>query len=323
MRCVLAKRFGVPVEVLELGEAPMPEPGPGQARMRLLQSPIHNHDLATIRGVYGIKPALPFIPGTEALGIVDAVGPDVDQVVVGQRVAAGGVAAAWAQSFVARAALLVPLPASIPDEVACQLVAMPLSAAILVEDLQLKAGEWMIQNAAAGAVGKVMNVLCRERGINVINLVRRKDSLAALEGERAVSTDDPHWQEKVKELTAGAPVLRAVDSVGGRAANDLMNVLGQGGVLISFGALSGEPVVVDPGNLVFKQAIIKGFWAVKRRQELTPADTRRMLGDVIRLAASNRLPLKVDGTFELAHAGEAAAAAERPGRAGKVTLRVD
>jgi NADPH:quinone reductase-like Zn-dependent oxidoreductase len=321
MRCVTVKRFGDPAQVLELGDIPMPEPGPGQARMRLLHSPIHNHDLSTIRGLYGVKPALPFIPGTEALGIVDALGSDVDQVVVGQRVVAAGVTGAWADRFVAKAAALVPLPASVVDEVACQLVAMPLSACILIEDLQLKPGEWMIQNAAAGAVGKVVNVLARERGIKVINLVRRKESLAGLDAEYALSTDDPHWGARVAELTAGAPLLRAVDSVGGRAGNDLMNVLGFGGLLVSFGALSGEPLVIDPGNLIFKQASIRGFWAVKRRQEISPADTRRMLGDVIRLAASGRLPLKVDASFDLARAAEAAVASERSGRTGKITIR--
>src|SRR5215471_4629526 len=122
MRSVLVKRFGEPSQVLEVGEVPLPEAGPGQARMRLLQSPIHNHDLATVRGLYGVKPALPFIPGTEALGIVDAVGAEVDEVVVGQRVVAAGMTGAWAERFLARAAALVPLPASIPDEVACQIV---------------------------------------------------------------------------------------------------------------------------------------------------------------------------------------------------------
>jgi NADPH:quinone reductase-like Zn-dependent oxidoreductase len=320
MRCVVVKRFGDPTQVLEMGEAPLPEPGPGQARMRLLQSPIHNHDLSTVRGEYGVKPALPFIPGTEALGIVDAVGPDVDQVVVGQRVVAAGVTSAWAERFVAKAAGLVPLPASIPDEVACQLVAMPMSACILLEDLQLEPGDWMIQNAAAGAVGKVVNVLARERGIKVINLVRRKESLVGLDVEYGLSSDDPQWAARVAELTGGAPVKRAVDSVGGRAADDLMKVLGMGGLLVSFGALSGEPLVIDPRNLLFKQASIKGFWAIKRRQEISPADTRRMLGDVIRLAASGRLPLKVEASFELARAGEAAAASEKPGRTGKISL---
>jgi NADPH:quinone reductase-like Zn-dependent oxidoreductase len=320
MKCVVAKRFGDPGQVLELGEAPVPEPGPGQARMRLLQSPIHNHDLSIVRGEYGVKPALPFIPGTEALGIVDAVGADVDQVVVGQRVAAGGVTAAWAERFIAKAAALVPLPASIPDEVACQLVAMPMSACILIEDLQLKPGDWMIQNAAAGAVAKVVNVLARDRGIKVINLVRRKESLVGLDVDNGLSSDDPRWAARVAELTGGAPVLRAVDSVGGRAADELMGVLGSGGLLLSFGALSGEPLVINPGLLIFKQASIKGFWAVKRLQEISPADTRRMLGDVIRLAASGRLPLKVEASFDLARVAEAAAASDKPGRTGKITL---
>jgi NADPH:quinone reductase-like Zn-dependent oxidoreductase len=109
--------------------------------------------------------------------------------------------------------------------------------------------------------------------------------------------------------------------VGGKAANELMNVMAPGGVLMSFGALSGQPLVIDPGNIIFKETTIKGFWATKRSERTSPADTRRMIVDLIRLATQGGLPLRVAGKFSLADVAEAAAASETPGRAGKIVLR--
>ena len=95
----------------------------------MVLSPIHNHDLAIIRGIYGRKPELPAVAGTEALGVVDKVGPQVEHLAVSQRVCAmSGGTGAWAEYFLAPAATAVPVPAGVPDESACQLLAMPLSA---------------------------------------------------------------------------------------------------------------------------------------------------------------------------------------------------
>jgi NADPH:quinone reductase-like Zn-dependent oxidoreductase len=324
MRCAVFHKFGEPREVLRTGEQPVPEPGAGQARIRMVQSPIHNHDLAIVRGVYGYRPPLPAVPGTEALGVVEAAGPEVPAALIGQRVCASGVQGAWAESFLAPAAAVVPLPAAIDDDAGCQLLAMPLSASMAIEDLAVPAGGWIIQNAANGAVGRMVDTLARERGLNVVNLVRRKETLADLKAagaERALSTDEPDWTRRVTELTGGAAVLGALDSVGGRASNDLMRVLGTGGVLMSFGALSGEPMIIDPGLLIFKETVVRGFWATRRAERTSGEDKRRMIGELLGLAATGRLPLRVETRFPLAQVTEAAVAAESPGRSGKVVLR--
>ena len=110
MRAVQIDRFGPPAEVVAAAERPLPEPGPGEARVRMLLSPLHNHDLAIVRGVYGYKPQLPAVPGTEALGRVEALGAGVTNLKVGQRVATASTNGVWAESFVAPAAKLVPMP---------------------------------------------------------------------------------------------------------------------------------------------------------------------------------------------------------------------
>jgi len=156
MRSIVHAVYGEPAEVLGLAESPLPEPGPGQARVRMQLSPIHNHDLWTVRGQYGYKPTLPAIAGSEAFGIVDTVGEGVDGLAIGQRVTTAGARGAWAEYFVVPAASLVPVPDAIDDASAAQLVAMPLSALMLLEMLDVATGDWIVQNAANGAVGKAM-----------------------------------------------------------------------------------------------------------------------------------------------------------------------
>src|SRR5258707_13294962 len=124
MRAVLINSFGNPTDVVHLGEAPIPEPGAGELRVRLLKSPIHNHDLAIIRGIYGYKPALPAIPGSEALGVVDALGAGVKGCSVGQKVAVPAGARMCAEYLTAPAKAPVPVPPTLPDGIACQLLAM-------------------------------------------------------------------------------------------------------------------------------------------------------------------------------------------------------
>src|SRR5215216_5741404 len=134
MQSVVIDQFGEPADVVHPDERPLPLPGPGEARVRMILSPIHNHDLAIVRGVYGYRPVLPAVPGTEALGIVDALGEGVQGVKVGQRVATATAQAAWAECFVSPVAKLVAVPDAMADEAACQLLAMPLSALLLLED---------------------------------------------------------------------------------------------------------------------------------------------------------------------------------------------
>jgi NADPH:quinone reductase len=315
--------FGEPERVLELIDHPTPRPGPGQVRLRLVLSPIHNHDLATIRGTYGTRPALPAIPGTEALAIVEEHGPDVQAPPIGQRVVVAGATGAWAESFLAHAAAVVPVPAAVPDEAACQLLAMPLSTLMLIEDLRVERGAWIAQNAAGGAVGRLLDVIARERGLEVVNLVRRAEAVAELESAGAkhvVATVGDDWVKRARAMIGDAQVARAIDSVGGRAANDLMKLLSPGGTLVSFGGLSGEPLLIDPGQLLFKEATVVGFWATRRSQRTPPEERRQMFGEILRLVSTGAVQLRVERRFALGEVKAAVAASERPGRKGKIAL---
>lgn len=316
--------FGDPAKVLAAEDRPLPQPGPGQVRLRMILAPVHNHDLWTVRGSYGYKPDLPAIGGSEGVGTVEALGEGVSGVTLGQRVAVAGVHGAWAEYFLAPAAALVPLPEAIRDEEAAQLVAMPFSALTLIEFLGVGSGDWIIQNAANGAVGKAVAMLARARGIHAINLVRRDaavDELAALGIGNAVSTESAGWQDRVRAMPGEGSIRAGVDSVGGKAAGQMLSLLGDDSLLVSFGTMSGGAMEIGSGDLIFKQATVKGFWGARISAAMTPADKARLMAELIRLVISDELLLPVGGIYGLDQVKEAVAASLTAGKAGKILLR--
>ncbi|CAE6811956.1 zinc-binding dehydrogenase [Paraburkholderia domus] len=324
MRSVIHSSFGNPAEVLQVAERPTPIPGAGQVRIKSTLSPIHNHDLWTIRGQYGYKPQLPAIGGSEVAGVIDAIGEGVERVKPGQRVVVAGIHEAWADYVLAPAAAVIPLPDAISDETGCQLIAMPLSAVMLLEYLHLEPGQWFIQNTANGAVGKTLAMLANARGINVVNLVRREAGIAELIElgiGNAVSTDSEGWKERVRGIVGDAPLAAGVDSVGGDASGDIFGLLGENGTLVSFGAMSGQPMRLNSGDAIFKQATVKGFWASKISEVTSGADKARMIGELLTLAVSGELKLPVEAVFDIGNVAQAAAASEKSARKGKVLLR--
>ncbi|MEQ6899838.1 zinc-binding dehydrogenase [Nocardioides sp. YIM 152588] len=324
MRAVVHQEFGEPENVLDVEEVATPEPGPGEVRLKMLLAPIHNHDLWTVRGQYGYKPELPARAGTELVGVIDAVGEGVEGLEAGQRVATAGAFGAWAEYVVTKAAGLIPVPPGLPDEVAAQLVAMPFSAISLLESLDLEAGDWLLQNAANGAVGRMVAQLAAARGINVVGLVRRDAGVDELAGHgigNIVSTESEGWADRVAELTGGAPIRAGVDSVGGKAAGEVLALLADGGTLVVFGAMNSPRLELSSGDLIFKEAVVRGFWGSKVAASM-PADQQLTLfGELIQRASDGSLTLPVEATYPLEEARAAAAANFLPGRSGKILLR--
>jgi NADPH:quinone reductase-like Zn-dependent oxidoreductase len=324
MRALVQPRFGDPAEVLSVQEVPDPRPGPGQALVRVLLSPVHNHDLWTVRGSYGFKPEMPARAGTEAIGVVAEVGEGVEGLEVGQRVATGGSFGAWAELIVAPAAGLVPVPDGISDEVAAQLVSMPFSAVALVDFLELSEGDWFVQNAANGAVGRLVAQLAEARGVHVLGLVRRADGVAELREQgigNVVATDDDGWRDRVREIVGDAPLVAGVDSVGGRAAGDVVSLLAEDGVLVVFGAMASPTLEIASGDVIFKQVVIKGFWGSKVFPAMERQKRARLMGEIVTGIASGALTLPVERVYALEEIADAARANQAPGRRGKILLR--
>jgi NADPH:quinone reductase len=324
MRALVQPRFGDPAEVLSVQEVPDPEPGPGQALVRVLLSPIHNHDLWTARGSYGFKPEMPARAGTEAVGVVEALGEGVEGLTVGQRVASGGSFGAWAELIVAPAAGLIPVPDGMSDEAASQLVSMPFSAIALLDFLEVSEGDWIVQNAANGAVGRLLAQLAEARGVHVLGLVRRADGVAELSEqgiERVVATDDGGWRDRVREIVGDAPIVAGVDSVGGSSAGDVVSLLAEDGVLVVFGAMASPTMEIGSGDVIFKQVVIKGFWGSKVFAAMSREKRGALMGELVTGLGSGALTLPVEKVYSLEEISDAARANGEPGRRGKILLR--
>ncbi|KHF77231.1 putative oxidoreductase [Acinetobacter sp. neg1] len=324
MQSIIHQSFGEPVDVLQQAEMPQPEPKAGEVRIKTIMSPMHNHDVWTVRGSYGYKPTLPAIGGSEAVGIVDAVGEGVDESKLGQRVAVAGVHGSWAEYFIAPAHGIIPLNDAIDNETAAQLIGMPISALMLLDFVNVQSGQWLIQNTANGAVGKTVAMIAQARGLQVINLVRRTDAIAEMQAlgiQHVVATDQDDWKQQVKAIHADQALIAGVDSIGGSASGEMLNLLSENSLLVSFGSMTGETMQISSGDLIFKQATVKGFWASVVSKEMPAERKKALFVELLTLAAQKKLVLPVEGVFSFDEIKTAALKATQGARQGKVLLK--
>ncbi|RIY40626.1 alcohol dehydrogenase [Psittacicella hinzii] len=323
MQAAIHRSFGEPAEVIETVNLAIPEPKADEVQIKMIYSPIHNHDLWTIRGTYGYKPELPEAGGSEAVGIVTKLGADVTNLQVGQRVAIAATHGTWGEYFTGPAASCVPIPEQMSDEDAAQLIAMPFSSITLLDSLNVTAGDWIILNAASGMIGKTTAMLGKARGINVINVVRRNaavEELKALGLDYVVFTENSDWMDQVRAIVKDQPIKAAVDSISGQASYDLAELLAYKGTLVSFGTLEQEPVKVSVGALIFKQINVRGFWGLIEIREMPAEKRAALMQELMQHIIAKRIVLPVAGIYPLEQAAQACAASLAPGKNGKVLI---
>jgi mitochondrial enoyl-[acyl-carrier protein] reductase / trans-2-enoyl-CoA reductase len=319
MKIVSYTQCGEPADVLELVETNARPPGPGEVRVEVLSAPIHNADLLQVRGLYGRSPALPATPGGEAVGRVVEVGEGVTHLAVGMTVFIT-TGTTWAQQVTIPAAGLIPLPEGDLDQLA-MLVSSPATAHLLLEGYgDLKEGDWLIQSAANSAVGSTVVQLAKTRGLRTVNIVRRQEVVAGLEELGAdvvlVGTDD--LVARVQEATGGAPIGLALDAIGGEVFSLLVDVLAMGGTLVTYSQVELGSAAVTPGDLIFKQITVTGFWLSQWFTDATPAEKQALFGQLVPLVASGELRMAVDSTWTLDQLAEAVTRSMGGRRNGKV-----
>ncbi len=309
MKAAMFESFGEPAKVLTVKQVEIPVPGEGEVRVRMTRAPIHNHDIMTVRGEYGTLPELPAIGGSEAAGTIDALGEGVSGLSKGARIAAAGIEGAWAEYFIAPASSVVPLPDDISDEAGAQLMAMPSSSLMALNKIPAEKGEWIAINAANGAVGKSVAQMALARGLKVASIVNRqaaKDQLNELGVEPVFVAEGDDWVENAKDVIDGH-VAGGIEMIGGKAAADLISLMGEGATVLSFGAMSDEPMQIESGEMIFKELILKGFWGLKEHGRATPQQMQQIVGELIGFMQSGKLELPVHQTYtidQIAQAGE-------------------
>jgi NADPH:quinone reductase-like Zn-dependent oxidoreductase len=315
---------GDPLSALRLEEVLLPGPGRGEVRLKMLVRPINPSDLLQVQGVYGRKPPLPATAGLEGLGVIEALGEGVSGWRMGQRALPIGAQGTWAESLITPASNLVPVPDALSDEQACQAVVNPLTAWLMAEQLGLGEGQWLVQSAAASAVGKCLIQLAKARGFKTLCLARRPDAvkdLLAQGAHAALCTEDPQWLAQAEALLPKGVADAAVDAVGGALGGDMVKLLKPGGTMLVYGALSMEPLQLPGGQLIFRTATVRGFWLTDWKKRATQAEREAAMAALLAAMASGQVQVPVEAAYPLDQWEEAVSHARREGRGGKVLLK--
>ena len=331
MKSIRLERFGLPAEVLRVQELPAPAPASGQARVRMTMAPINPSDLMVVRGQYGRLPQLPATPGFEGVGVVEAVGggflAKLRGIRPGRRVAVlHGHGGTWQEHVALTVRQLVPLPDDLPDEQAAGFFVNPATALVMIQHvLEVPAGAWLLQTAAASALGKMIIKLGKHMGFRTINVVRRPDhaeELRKLGGDAVICTQAEDIEKRVQEITGGKGVPFALDAVGGGMGLGAVKALGHGGRMLVYGTLSGDPIPLDPRLIMVGQKTIEGFWLSEWVKRQGVFKMLKLFRQITRLMQADILTTPVQATFELDQVKDAVTLAETPGRHGKVLLRM-
>lgn len=321
MRAVIVERTGGP-EVLTLVEQETPEPGAGEVLVDVAAGGVNFIDIYQRSGAYPLP--LPFVAGSEGAGTVSALGPAVEGVSVGDRVAWAMVpGTGYAEQVVVPATRLVPVPQEVELETAAAAMLQGMTAHYLVNStFPAQQGQTALVTAAAGGVGLLLCQLLREKGVRVIGTVgnAEKAELAKANGaDETVLYRQDDLVETVERLTSGEGVHVVYDGVGKDTFDSGLRLLRPRGTMVLFGAASGPVPPVDPqslnaGGSLFLTRPSLAHYAADREELLWRA------ADVLGAIAEGRLSLRVGGRYPLAAAGQAHEDLEGGRTTGKLLL---
>jgi len=318
MKAIHLTAYGHPVQNLQMAEVPEPNaPSAGEALVRMEYAPVEYSDLLLANGVYFLNPQLPSVIGGEGAGIVEAIGPGVTDVKVGDRVTIPFRTFTWAQKVLAPADGLFVVPPSIDANTASMLNINPTTAVLLLDGfVKLKPGDWIVLNAANSQVARCLIAIAKSRDLKVAGIVRRSELIPELEtlGVDFVGVESPEVSKQIQNATGGMPISLGLDAVGGPAAATIASALSPGAHFVSYAWLSGSPIHLPQGDLIGKRLNIQGFWMYY--DEFLPK-IRAALTEATQVVASGRLSLPFTATYKPSQIKEAI---EHYQRGGKVLL---
>ena len=319
MKAIRVHEFGGP-DMLRYDHVALPEPGPGEARVRLAATGVNFIDIYHRKGQYPGK--LPLTLGQEGGGVVDAVGEGVSEVQVGDQVVYASVQGSYAEYALVPAARLVPVPAGVPLEQAAALILQGLTAHYLaLSTFALKPGDTALVHAAGGGVGQLLVQIAKRCGARVIGTASaaKLDLARAAGADEAIDYDADDFQAAVKQLTGGRGVDVVYDSVGKTTFDQSLNCLRPRGYMVLYGQSSGPVLPLDPQVLNSKGSLFLtrptlGHHVATREELLARTN------DLFSWVQAGELRVAIDTTFALADAAEAHRYLEARKTKGKVLL---
>ena len=320
MKELIFDQTGRPQEVLYLKESEMPQAKPHEVLIRVTARNINPSDIMFVRGMYGITPKLPSSAGFEACGVVEK-SDESGKVPVGTRVMFTAIGT-WKEYVCIPAALVIPVPAQMPDSVACQAFVNPMTAYGMIEDAGLESGQWLLLTAGASAFGKFAIQMAKAKGIRVAATVRhesQKELLLDLGAELVINTATEKLAKIIFEKTeVGVDVV--FDAVGGELGVKALSCLKQKGRMLVFGALALENLSINSGLLIFKNLRIEGFWLSSWIEALSAEQRMKAFQRVFGFLMQDDSKADVAATYPLAEFKAALDAYEQAGRNGKILL---
>jgi NADPH:quinone reductase-like Zn-dependent oxidoreductase len=316
-------RYGAPEDVARCVEvADVGAPGAGEVVFDVLLFPINPADVSFCRGTYRLRPPLPATPGAECVGRVSAVGAGVAHVKPGDLVI-NLQRENWAQRRRVKADDVILVPPGTDLQQAAMLRINPPTALLLLSDfVELKPGDWIIQNVANSAVGRLVIRLARALGIKTMNVVRRVslfDELKTL-GADACAVDGADLVDQVERASAGAPIRLALDAVSGAATARLSACLAEGGVVVNYGSMSGQDPVMSRAGLIGGGQKLVGFILGRGLATRTLDQVRAMYGELGRQVQEGYLAAPVEKVYPIEEIKAALAHAQRGERGGKILV---
>ncbi|KAL4233857.1 mitochondrial 2-enoyl thioester reductase [Mactra antiquata] len=286
---VVHDEFGVPSKVLKSAQSTIPKAlSSNQVLIKMLMAPINPSDINMIEGTYHLKPQLPAVVGNEGVGEVLEVGRNVDYLKPGDWVIPSQAGfGTWRTHAVDEVEKFRKISNDIPPLSAATLAVNPCTAYRMLKDFgNLQPGDIVIQNSANSAVGQSVIQIAKAWNLKTINIVRNRDNIDKLVshlkdlGATHVVTEDFVRTPGMKELISseGRPKL-ALNGVGGKSATELLRHIGSKGVMVTYGGMSRQPVIVPTGVFIFKEVSAVGYWNSQWNVENATSPERDLMFD--------------------------------------------
>lgn len=323
MKVVKFEEYGGP-EVLQYTESEQPKPKAHEVLIEVKAVGVNYADTARREGKYVVATELPYIPGSEAAGVVVETGAEVTRFKAGDRVVALIESAAYAEYAAIPEQVLTPVPEGVSFEEAVALPLQGLSAYHILKTMgRLEPGETVLIHAAAGGVGTIAVQLAKLFGAGkIIATASTEEKLFHAEKMGAthlVNYSEEGWVQRVKEITDGKGVDVALEMVGGSVFNETLKTLAPFGRLVIFGAASGEQAVFAPGQLMKRNQSVIGFFLpqIMRNQELF----QKSFQELLEYMNNGQLKLTIGGAYPLEQAADVHKLLQSRKTIGKLVLK--
>jgi len=339
-KAIVQSEYGAPEKVLKIAKRQLKSDklGAQEALLKVITRPIHVGDVHIVEALPQGGPVAPIpegtlrTPGFEGVGTIVRLGTGTNaakRFFEGQRVAFFPANGSWAEYVIVNRNSLLALPNEIPDQIAAQMLINTITASFLIRTGHnsikppITPPVYILQNAAASGVGRLLTQIAFDRGVRPIRLVRSLQSAeklnSALPGAPVISTVDSNWKKQVRDALEGHKLEVAFDALGGKAIDDLAEVVDEGATIINFGSLesnTGTNIFSLASNNVALRSIHLGSWF-----RLSESEKQKDFELALDLAKDHPALFQVAHEFEFDDFQKAIRHVFTPGKAGIVLLK--